>query len=153
MPFEEKFVPEAKRGLAAAELADARRGEREGEHVAERCALHRQLGDPRRIEPDAHFGRRPVDQGRVGAHFDALRQSCRLELDVHHGVLVEREGDPGTHVLREAALLDRQLVLAHRNVEEPIEAILLADRRSDCVRRDIPDCHRGAGHHRLLLVA
>ena len=77
---------------------------------------------------------------------------ARWSVDVHHGVLIERDGDPGTHVFREAAPLDRQLVLAHRNVEEPIESIL-ADRRSDCVRRDIPDCHHSAGHHRLLLVA
>ena len=122
MPFDgEVRAPEAKRALAAAKLADAGRRQRQGEDVADVAPCTGSSATRVRIEADADFGGRRVEQRRVGAHFDRSRSIRRLELDVDDGVLVQRDRDPGADVPREAGQLDRQLVVADRHVEEPIE--------------------------------
>ena len=151
-PFDEKFASTRAGGevvLAAGKLAHAGRRPREREDVP--AADDRQLGDARRVEPDADLGVRGVDDRRIGAHLDDFGDGRGPELDVDDGGLVQCQGEAGADVPREPGQLHAHLVVADGHVEEPVDTVCISDHRSTHVRVHVPHRHGGAGNARPWL--
>src|SRR5688572_3716904 len=53
-----------------------------------------------RVEADAHFRVRRIQQRRICGDLDHLGERGRPDLHVDNGNLVDRKRDPGTHVAR-----------------------------------------------------
>ncbi len=111
-----KIRAAGKNRIPAVELADSRRGEREGEHVSKTAAPAilagqiRQFSKPFFVKTHTDLRCACIQQGSVCRYRDRFRDGAWTQLGVHDGDLVEKQIDRRPDILGETGDLRRQFI-------------------------------------------
>ena len=138
-------------GLPARQLGDARRGEGQREHVA--AGANGQLGHARSIEANANLRVHRIEKRRVVAHVNRFGHLRRTDIDIDQSVLVDDQCHARPEILREPGMFGDQRVVPDREIEGPVESLVIGDDGARDVRVDVANRHGNAWNGCVEVVA